>query len=217
MERLIESCYKHVDLFFNISGRFHDYPEPEDIRETCLINPEKHSNVVCYHTTALPEYMQRQIYLDLCRECHVDYLIIADTDEYFHDCDWEAFKEERERICNSDFVYNIKNYTEIGGLLLPLDQPRLIKNPSMVHYLNGHHYQIAVNGTDEAITAKDTLYSIKLCHDPSIRSPERKEKHDKYIRWLKRYEAGRMMIETPKEKENRLASVWAEIGRASCR
>ena len=209
LNRLIESCYKHVDVFFNIAGQFHDYPDNGKHGVTCNICPSKYPNVVCYHVTDFPEHVQRQIYLDLCGRNNIDFLIIADTDEYFHDCDWEAFKEERERVCNSDFVYNIKNYTEIGGLLLPLDQPRLIKNPSMVHYLNGHHYQIAVNGTDEAITAKDTLYSIKLCHDPSIRSPERKEKHDKYIRWLKRYEAGRMMIETPKEKENRLASVWA--------
>lgn len=210
LERLIESCWKHIDLFFYIDGPFADYPivAVSDYITADIITD--YPNVIYRYEPLLPEYYKRQIYLDLCKEYGVDFLIIADTDEYFHpESDWGEFPEERERVCGNDYLYNIKNYTVVGGLLLGLDQPRLIKNPAKLQYLNGHHYMLAEKGTDEAIIAKDTLYSIKLCHDPSIRSPERQEKHDQYIRWLTRYETEKMLYETPKEKENRERCVAA--------
>jgi len=198
-----------------IDGRFKDYYDNlatlEEINQQSLDIINTYPNVVYRRTVYMLEHEKRQIYLDLCEEFGVDTLIIIDSDEYFHpESDWSAFIEERKRVCNDrDHLYNIKNYTEIDRLLLPLDQPRLIHFPNQIHYLNGHHYQLAINGTDEAITAKDTLYSVKLCHDPHLRSQERKDKHDEYIKWLKRYEAEKMLDETPKEKENRLVSVWS--------
>jgi len=200
LNRLIESCWKHVDLIFNVNGPFDNFPD-NPTRVHCRL---EWPNVVCHHTIGLPEHAQRQIYLDLCKEYGIDWLIIADTDEYFHDCQWGEFQAERERVCSgNDYLYNMKNYTVVGGLLLGLDQPRLIRNPSKLQYISGHHYMLAEKGTNEALVSKDTLYSIKLCHDPSIRSPERQAKHDQYIKWLGRYETEKMLYETPKEKENR--------------
>lgn len=206
LERLIQSCWTKVDLFFCIEGPFRDYPD-----KVVSYSPDpRYPNVICLHTWGLPEYEQRQIYLDLCKEYGVDWLIIADTDEYFHpESSWGEFPAERERVCGNDYLYNLKNYTIVGGLLLGLDQPRLIKNPSKLQYISGHHYMLAEKGTDDALVAKDTLYSVKLCHDPSIRSPERQAKHDKYIKWLGRYETEKMIYETPKEKENRERCVAA--------
>ncbi len=212
LERLIESCWRNIDLFFYIEGPFQGYKtEMEDLCDMKSFTLcKKYPNVISITEPDLFEYQTRQTYLELCKEYNVDTLIIADTDEYFHECDWAAFTEERKRVCNDrDHLYNLINYTEFDRILLPLNQPRLIKNPSMVHYLNGHHYQLAINGTDDILIAKDTLYSVKLCHDPHLRSQERKDKHDEYIKWLRRYEAEKMMNETPKEKENRLSSVWA--------
>jgi glycosyltransferase involved in cell wall biosynthesis len=207
IERLLNSCWTHVDLVFIIHGPFDKWSGDAPEHKGC---DSTFPNVICHHTWRLPEYEQRQFYLDFCEEYGIDWLIIADTDEYFHpESDWGEFVKERERACDSDYLYNIKNYTEIGGLLLGLDQPRLIKNPSKVQYIQGHHYMLAEKGTDEAIIAKDTLYSIKLCHDPSIRTPERKDKHDQYIKWLRRYETEKMLYETPKEKENRERCVYA--------
>jgi hypothetical protein len=206
MTRLVKSCWKNVDLIFLIYGPFEKWPE-HPTHQTAEINVP---NLICHTTVGLPEHAQRQIYLDLCKEYGVDWLIIADTDEYFHpESDWTEFPSERERVCGNDYLYNLKNYTEIGGLLLGLDQPRLIKNPSKLQYIEGHHYMLAEKGTDESIIAKDTLYSIKLCHDPSMRTPERMEKHDQYIKWLQRYETTKMLYETPKEKENRERCVYA--------
>jgi len=206
LNRLIESCWKHVDLIFNVNGPFDNFPD-NPTRVHCRL---EWPNVVCHHTIGLPEHAQRQIYLDLCKEYGIDWLIIADTDEYFHDCQWGEFQAERERVCSgNDYLYNLKNYTVVGGLLLGLDQPRLIKNPSKLQYIEGHHYMLAEKGTDKALVAKNTLYSIKLCHDPSLRSPERMEKHDQYIKWLGRYETTKMLYETPKEKENRERCVAA--------
>jgi hypothetical protein len=204
LQRLIESCWKNVDLIFYVDGPFKDYSNSQNYRDYIHYVP----NLIQVYFTGY-EHEKRQIYLDLCKEYGVNWLIIADTDEYFHDCEWGEFPSERERVCGNDYLYNLKNYTEIAGLLLGLDQPRLIKNPSKLHYLNGHHYMLAEKGTDEAIIAKDTLYSIKLCHDPSIRTPERKDKHDQYIKWLRRYETEKMLYETPKEKENRERCVYA--------
>ena len=208
LDRLLQSCWNHVDLFFYIEGPFKGYGGG-GWESTKVIS--RYPNVVHYTVGNKFEYEKRQIYLDLCKKYNVDFLIIADTDEYIcPGADWEAFKKEREQKCNDrDHLYNLKNYTEIDRLLLPLDQPRLIRNPAMIHYLNEHHYQFAINGTQDAIVAKDTLYSIKLCHDPHLRTQERKDKHDEYIKWLKRYEAELMLNETAKEKENRLLSVWS--------
>jgi len=210
LERLIESCWKQVDLFFYIDGPFDGYDT--NLFASCDGTDEivgKYPNVIIFRERGA-EYIKRQYYLDLCKEYGVDWLIIADTDEYFHDCDWGEFSAERERVCcGSDYLYNLKNYTVVGGLLLGLDQPRLIKNPSKLQYIEGHHYMLAEKGTDKALVAKNTLYSIKLCHDPSIRSPERQAKHDAYIKWLGRYETTKMLYETPKEKENRERCVAA--------
>ena len=120
LERLIQSCWTKVDLFFYVEGPFRDYPD-----KVVSYSPDPlYPNVICLHTWALPEYEQRQIYLDLCKEYGIDWLIIADTDEYFHpESSWGEFSEERERVCGNDYLYNIKNYTVVGGLLLGLDQP----------------------------------------------------------------------------------------------
>jgi hypothetical protein len=213
LERLIKSCWKYVDLFFYIDGSYIGY-NPGNIeyieKETDYILKD-YPNVIKIEAYDLFEYQKRQIYLDLCKEWCIDTLIIVDTDEYFHpDSDWTAFTEERKQVCNDkEHLYNLINYTEFDRILLPLNQPRLIKNPNQVHYLNGHHYQLAINGTDDILVAKTTLYSIKLCHDPHLRTQERRDEHDVYIKWLERYEAGKMLNESPKEKENRLLSVWS--------
>ena len=215
-DRLIESCWRNIDLFFYIDGPFKDYNHPplEEVRAWRVV--DKYPNAIYYDTGEYLEHEKRQMYLDLCKQYNIDTLIIADTDEYFHpDSDWNTFTEERKQKCNDrDHLYNLKNYTEISyngvdKTLIGLDQPRLVHWPSMIHYLNGHHYQLAINGTEDAIVAKDTLYSVKLCHDSHLRTQERKDAHDKYITWLRRYEAEKMMNESPKEKENRLISVWS--------
>jgi len=208
LDRLLKSCWKFIDLFIYVGGPFSNMPDDLRVDIDTLDVLSKYPNVLNYYAGGL-EHEHRQIYLDLCKEYDVDWLIIVDTDEYFHDCQWGEFLAERERFCGSDYLYNVKNYTVVGGLLLGLDQPRLIKNPSKLQYIEGHHYMLAEKGTDKALVAKDTLYSIKLCHDPSIRSPERQAKHDVYIKWLGRYETTKMLYETPKEKENRERCVAA--------
>ena len=211
LDRLLQSCYRYVDLFLYVDGPFRDYGDSKQqtIEEETKKILRKYPNVVYNHASGLLEHDKRQQYLDACEKYDIKTVIVVDTDEYFHpDSDWEAFAEEKARVCNDrDHLYNIKNYTEIGeGLLLPLDQPRIIRHPEMVHYLK-HHYQLAINGTEEAITAKTGLYSIKLCHDPHLRTQERKDAHDQYKRWLKRYEAKCILKETDIEKENRLRCV----------
>jgi hypothetical protein len=171
-----------------IDGPFANYTGDYDIKTDLIV--DEYPNVVYRDSNHLLEHQKRQIYLDLCGEYGIEFLVIVDSDEYFYDCKWDELQEELEQVCKDNYVYNIKSYTEIPGMgLVPIDQPRIIKNPGMLQYLGGHHYQLALKGTDDAITAKNTIYSIKLCHDAHLRSPERKEKHDQYIRWLKRYEA----------------------------
>ena len=212
LDRLARTCCNNVDLFFYIDGPFKNY-KGKQVSDISV--PEAYSNMIYVYKPKLLEHEKRQVYLDLCKEYGIDYLLIIDNDEYVHpDSSWDKFREERESICNDrDHLYYIKNYTEINTgeskMLLGLDQPRLIKNPSQVHYLNQHHYQFAINGTNEAITAKDTLYSIKLCHDPSYRSQKRKDNHDRYIKWLTAYERAMQGTETELQRDNRERSVSA--------
>jgi hypothetical protein len=61
-----------------------------------------------------------------------------------------------------------------------------------------------LKGSDESLTAKNTLYSIKMIHDPSIRNQERIDKHDAYIKRLEQYEFMKQLVETNKEKAYRI-------------
>ena len=218
LERLLETCWKHVDLMFCIDGPFRDYGK-EGAKKALAESTDgsreiiqKYPNAVLADAPHLLEHQKRQVYLNLCKVYNVDYLMIVDADEYFlPDSNWSEFNEEREKVCNGGYIYNLKNYTYFEPLgLLPLDQARLWKDPSRLEYLNNHHYQFAVRGTSKALTATNTLYSVKLAHDPMhIRSDERHEQHHKYIKWLEKYEKKKMRHESKEEKANRLASVLA--------
>ena len=64
-------------------------------------------------------------------------------------------------MCNDrEHLYNLINYTEFDRILLPLNQPRLIKNPDQVHYSNQHHYQLAINGTDDTTDSKNYIIYV---------------------------------------------------------
>ena len=91
---------------------------------------------------------------------------------------------------------------------VPVNQPRIWHKPQELEYKNARHYQFGRKGIDEVLVAKETLYSIKLIHDPTVRNQERTEKHDAYIRKLEEYEKLKQLIETNKEKSQREYVVW---------
>jgi hypothetical protein len=217
LARLIDSCWKHVDLIFCVDGPFRDFkktkqkklpPKSTDLSRDVV---KRYPNAVLVDAPYLLEHQKRQVYLDQCKKYNIDYLMIVDADEYFlPESNWSGFAEERERVCTDDYIYNLKNYTDLQPLgLVPLDQARLWKNPGKLEYLNNHHYQFTLRNTAKALVAKLTLYTVKLCHDPMlIRSDERHEQHHKYIKWLEGYEKKKMRNESKHERKNRLTSVW---------
>jgi hypothetical protein len=218
LNRLLKSCWEHVDLIFCIDGPFRDYNKAK-LKKISPISTDgsrdlvgQYANTILLDAPYLLEHQKRQVYLDQCKKYNVDYLMIVDADEYFlPDSNWSEFEEERDRICKEDYIYNLKNYTDLQPLgLVPLDQARLWKNPGKLEYLNNHHYQFTLRNTSKALTAKYTLYSVKLAHDPMpVRSEDRHEEHHKYIKWLEGYEKKKMRNESKHERKNRLTSVWA--------
>lgn len=217
IQRLLESCWNHVDLMFCIDGPFRDYNKAKlkkispDSTDGSREVVKKYPNAILIDAPYLLEHQKRQLYLDQCKKYNIDYLLIADADEYFlPGSDWEAFIAERERICTDDYIYNIKNYTNFQPLgLVPLDQARLWRDPGRLEYLNNHHYQFTVRGTERALAPKLTLFSVKLAHDPvPVRSDERHQEHHNYIKWLEMYEKKKMRNESKHERKNRLVSVW---------
>ena len=205
VKRLLDSCYDKFDYCFVIDGKYKDYESDWPFSTDGLDHlVEKYHNVVLEVAENLLEYQKRSVYLDLCIEYNIDCLIIADSDEYFYDCDWQQFRETKLK----DHIYNLKNYTLIQGMKVPVNQPRIWHKPQELEYKNARHYQFGRKGIDEVLVAKETIYSIKLIHDPTIRNQERTEKHDAYIRKLEEYEKLKQLIETNKEKAQREYCVW---------
>jgi glycosyltransferase involved in cell wall biosynthesis len=214
LERLIESCYQDIDYIFVIDGKYKDYDSilpisTDNLEDLC----DKYPNVVLTRMYNVLEYQKRGEYLELCKEFKIDYLLIVDSDEYFHpDSDFRQFRIDLISQAKRDYVYNIKNHTllpGLGNMIIPLDQPRLWRKPSELEYKNQRHYQFGRKGKDEVLTARKTLFSIKLIHDPHLRTDERTERHDEYIKKLTAYEEMKQLIETNREKAQREYCVWS--------
>lgn len=210
MKRLLDSCYQFVDYIFVIDGKYKDY-DPDAIFPFSTDGlddlVDRYHNVVFEMAENLTEWEKRTVYLDLCREYDITHLLIVDSDEYFHpDSNWKQFRQDIKNL--KDYIYNLKNYTNIMGMIVPADQPRLWVNPCQLEYKNKHHYMCGLIGTDDILTANETLFSIKMIHDPKIRDEARTEKHDAYIHKLEDYERYIQLIETNKEKSTREYVVW---------
>lgn len=212
LERLLDSCYENVDYIFLIDGRCKLYestfPFSTDNYEDIL---EKYPNVVVDVAADLLEHEKRNHYLKMCKEFDIDFLLIADSDEYFYDCNWNKFRDELKDL-NDDYIYNIKNYmyNPIMDSIIPVDNPRLWRKPGLLEYKNGRIYQFGLrdSGNHELQVARRGIYSIKLYHDSHLRNDERKEKHDAYIKRLEEYEQFKQLVETNKEKATREYVVW---------
>jgi hypothetical protein len=81
LERLIESCYRTVDLFFYVDGAFTNYNTTHyTSMDGSLELADRYPNVIAGTVSAL-ETEKRQMYLTLSKWYGIDTLIIADTDE----------------------------------------------------------------------------------------------------------------------------------------
>lgn len=207
VERLLDSCYDKFDYCFVIDGKYKDYDSDFPMSTDGLdYLVEKYHNVVLEVAENLLEYQKRSVYLDMCREYDIDCLVIADSDEYFYDCDWKQFRKDLLRC--KGWIYNIKNYNAIMGMKVPVDSPRVWMKPQELEYKNERHFMFGRIGHDSALVAKETLYSLKMIHDPTIRSQDRTEKHDQYIKKLEEYEKFKQLIECNREKAQRQYVVW---------
>lgn len=211
VERLLDSCYDKVDYVFIVDGKYKDYesafPFSTDGLDELIEESKKYHNVVYEEASNLLEYQKRSVYLDMCREYDIDCLIIADSDEYFFDCDWKQFR--KDLLGMKSYIYNLKNYTLKMGMKIPVNDPRIWMRPQELEYKNQRHYQFGRIGHDSVIVGKETIYSLKLIHDPTIRSDYRTQKHDEYIKNLEEYEKFKQLIECNKEKAQREYVVWS--------
>jgi len=211
VERLIESCYENIDYIFLIDGKYKLYEDDNPLPfSTDGLDEltEKYPNLIIRIKIGLSEHEKRQTYLDLCREFDIDFLIIADSDEYFYDCNWNKFRDELPYL--EDYIYNIKNYQYVKGMdtIMPIDNPRLWRKPGLMEYKNNAHYQFGFRDGD-VLVPQGAIYSIKLYHDPHLRSDERQQKHDDYIKKLEEYENIKQLWECNREKAQREYVVWS--------
>jgi len=209
---MIESCWENVDYIFLIDGKYKFYdsvfPFSTDDYEDIL---HRYPNVMVDVAPDLLEHEKRNCYLEWCKEFDIDFLIIVDSDEYFYDCNWNKFREEITEL-DDGYIYNIKNYQYVKGMdsILPVDNPRLWRNPGALEYKNKSHYQFGLKNSEdhEVQVASRCIHSIKLYHDPHLRSDERQLKHDDYIKRLEEYEQTKQLWECNQEKATREYVVW---------
>jgi hypothetical protein len=150
VSRLLESIYQGLDLIIVVDGKFPQYPGSSDLscdgsRETVL----SFDNTLLVDCPA-SEYQKRSMYLSICEQEKVDYLLILDTDEYAESgADWQAFR------------HNMVEMVEVkhGGIYNVF---------SVLMEVNSADYIKTVHDKPYSVWLKDNVTSIEYGYFPRL-------------------------------------------------
>lgn len=135
LERTLRSFYDKVDYMFCIDGRykhFGDDSTPGLSTDGSRELVQSFDNAVLVDVPDAYEIQKRQKYLDLCGEYDIEYLIIADSDEYVLEYNEHEFKFNCASKCETH-PYNKYN---IFSLYLEVNQPNY---DHIVHTITGRN------------------------------------------------------------------------------
>lgn len=184
LERTLSSL-KDFDEIICVDGRFHDYPDSDDLstdgsRDIVRAFP----NARLYDAPDLPEPKKRDVYLENCTS---DALLMIDTDEWLEG-DVAKFKENIVNRKPADqLFYQIKWWSEATGGYSTA--PRLYINPKELRH-GALHCSFMLNGRDFRLHARthNIIEGIEIRSDPKLRSADRIERSRQYHEWLAKYE-----------------------------
>jgi hypothetical protein len=197
LRRLLDSVVDEVSLAILIDGKYPAYGRGKHLPPLSTDG----SREVCksYNNTLLVDYPATQIqkrnrYLQLCKRYEIDFLIIADSDEYIEEkgADWATFRYVAEKRANLDLqmyrVYDIW-YEDTEGWNVG-QRPRVFFRPWEIRHDVKHYRWLikAKNHLDRPVyegnAGRALLPGIVMKHNRFVRSPERNKDMDLYEDWL---------------------------------
>jgi hypothetical protein len=150
-----------------------------------------HPNVTLIDMPNKPQVAKRNKYLSASREYGFDFLIIADSDEYFVNMDWPTFRHVAiKRVMADNFMYRIYDVRCDGDVWNIGERPRLWFRPWEIRY-DVKHYRWLIRAKkhlDRPVYEGECGHALipgcTLRHDHNLRTEERNTTMQKYEDWL---------------------------------
>ena len=150
-----------------------------------------HRNVTLIDMPNRAQVAKRNKYLSMSKKLGFDFLIIADSDEYFVNMDWLTFQYAAQKQARlDDYLYRIYDVRCDGDVWNIGERPRLWFRPWQVRYDIKHYRWIikAKKHHDRPVYEGQCGHALipgcTLRHDHALRTEERTEMMLKYEDWL---------------------------------
>ena len=189
IKRGIPTFVNDVDYIFAIDGKFSLRNGPEYSTDGSTEFLQQFKNVIIEKFIGM-EHDKRQRYIDLAVKHKVDVLIIIDSDEYVSNADWKLFRENLEKILDSDQNIHGVNFFTDNNIT---QYPRIWIRPHQIKYWNAHClFEVNGNVIRSPKCLKPVL-GITLQMDDSMRS-------EKYLKDTTDYQYKMISYEKPFRK-----------------
>lgn len=200
LKRLLESVkegekLKVIDGIIAIDGRYPSFKDDnmdhglstDGSRELLL----RHRNTRIIDMANRTQIDQRNKYLSMSRSLGYNFLIIADSDEYFVKMDWLTFRYAAIQQVKADkFMYRIYDVRSDGDPFNIGERPRLWFRPWEVRYEIRHFRWriLAKEHLDRPVYEGECGHALipgcTLRHDHALRTQERTQIMGAYEDWL---------------------------------
>ena len=168
IRRGLPTFVNNVEFVFAIDGRFSLRDGSDFSNDGSTEFLEKYSNVIIEKFVGM-EHDKRQRYVELAKKHNVDVLIIIDSDEYISNADWDLFKQNLEKILDSDQNIHGVNFFTDNNIT---QYPRIWIRPHQIRYWNAHCL-FDVNGSIMRSPKNlKPVSGITLMMDDNLRSEE---------------------------------------------
>ena len=168
IQRGLPTLVNEVDLIFAVDGKFSLRDGPDYSTDGSTEFLESFPNVIIEKFVGM-EHDKRQRYVELAVKYDIDVLIIIDSDEYVSEADWKTFKQNLEKILDSeDNIHGVNFFTD-GNIT---QYPRIWIRPHQIRYWNAHClFEVNGNVMRSPKSLKPVL-GITLMMDDSLRSED---------------------------------------------
>lgn len=176
IKRGIPTFINSVDFVFAIDGKFSLRDGPDHSIDGSTEYLESFPNIIIEKFIGM-EHDKRQKYIDLAVKHEVDVLIIIDSDEYVSKADWPLFKQNLEKILNSeDNIHGVNFFTDNNIT----QYPRIWIRLHQIKYWNAHClFEVNGNVMRSPKNLKPVL-GITLEMNDSLRSEDYLKKTSEY-------------------------------------
>ena len=189
IKRGIPTFVNDVDYIFAIDGKFSLREGSDYSIDGSTEYLESFDNVIIEKFVGM-EHDKRQKYIDLAVKHKVDVLIIIDSDEYVSEADWPLFKQNLEKILDSNENIHGVNFFTDNNIT---QYPRIWIRPHQIKYWNAHCL-FEVNGNVmRSPKSLEPVLGITLKMDDSMRSEE-------YLKETSNYQYKMISYEKPFRK-----------------